>query len=129
MATVIPYLVFPGTCKEAMGFYKAALNGEITLMQSFRESPIEVPEEVADRIYNAELRAGGIRIMASDDLPGHPVNVGNHISLYAVFPDPSTKKDAFDRLAEDGQILFKLDENFGMLRDKYGMQWMFVHEG
>ena len=111
-----------------MEFYKEVLNGEITLMQTFGESPVDVPPENEHRIFNAELKAGGIRLKASDDLPGHSVNQGNHISLYTVFPDSTSKREAFKRLAVGGKILFPLDENFGMLKDKYGVQWMFVHE-
>ena len=128
MSSIIPYLVFPGTCKEAMEFYKEALNGEITLLQTFGESPVDVPPESENRIFNAELKAGGILLKASDDLPGHDVTQGNNISLFTVFSDSTSKKGAFERLAEGGKVLFPLDENFGMLKDKYGMQWMFVHE-
>jgi len=126
MSSVIPYLVFPGTCKEALEFYKEALNGEITLMQTFGESPVDVSPENEHRIFNAELNAGGICLKASDDLPGHDVNLGNNISLFTVFPDAASKKEAFERLAVGGKILFPLDENFGMLKDKYNVQWMFV---
>ena len=128
MAFLIPYLVFPGTCKEAIEFYKEVLQGEITLMQTFRESPVDVPPENEHRIFNAELKAGGIRLKASDDLPGYSVDQGNHVSLFTVFPNATAKKEAFQKLAQGGKVLFPLEENFGMLKDKYGVQWMFVHE-
>lgn len=129
MSSLIPYLVFPGTCKQAMEFYSDTLGGEITLMQTFGESPVDVPTEVADRIFNAEVIAGGIRIKASDDLPGHEVKDGTRISLFAVFDDAATKATAFERLSDGGKVLFPLSNDFGMLRDKYGIQWMLVHEG
>ncbi len=127
MATVTPYLVFPGTCKEAMGFYQKALGGSITIMQSFGESGMPVPPGCEDRIFNAELQAGDLRLKASDDLPGHDVQMGSHMSLFVTFPDATSKQAAFEALAEGGTIMFPLDDNFGMLKDPYGMQWMFVH--
>ncbi len=128
MNALIPYLVFPGTCKEAMTFYQKCLGGEITSMQTFGDSPVEVPTASSNRIFNSELKAGSICIKASDDLPGHDVKLGNQISLYAVFPDSSSKEKAFTNLSEGGKVLFPLDDHFGMLKDKYGIQWMFVHE-
>ena len=46
MTSIVSYLVFPGTCGEAMDFYKESRNGEITLMQTFGDSPVDVPEEL-----------------------------------------------------------------------------------
>lgn len=129
MAQLLPYIVFPGTCKEAMEFYAETLNGEITMMQTFAASPMEIPEALQSRIFNSELKAGGIHFKASDDLPGHEVKVGTNISLFVVFPDKPAKEEAFNKLADGGKVLFPLDDNFGMLKDKYGVQWMVVHEG
>ncbi len=128
MKDLIPYLVFPGTCREAMEFYRDVLNGEITLMQTFGDAPMDVPATLQNRIFNSELKAGGIHFKASDDLPGHDVKLGTNISLYAVFPDKTSKEAAFNKLSEGGKVLFPLDDNFGMLKDKYSIQWMFVSE-
>ncbi len=34
-----------------------------------------------------------------------------------------------NKLSDGGKILFPLDDNFGMLKDKYGVQWIVVHKG
>lgn len=128
MQSLIPYLVFPGNCKEAIAFYATTLGGEITSLLTFKESPMDVPTESEDRIFNAELQAGKIKIKASDDMPGYDVKVGTNVSLYAVFLDKESKEDAFSKLSEDGKVLFPIDDNFGMLKDKYNVQWMFVNE-
>ncbi len=125
---VIPYLVFPGTCKKAMEHYATIFNGEITVMTTFGESPMDVPSESEDRIFNSEMKAGNLVIKASDDMPGYEVKIGTSISLYAVFQDKKSKEAAFNKLADEGKILFPLNENFGMLKDKYDVQWMFVNE-
>ena len=128
MKSLIPYLVFPGTCKQAMEFYADVLNGTITFMKPFSESPIPVPNAFKDRIFNSELKADNIHIKASDDLPDNEVKHGTNISLFLVFSKKYDKKEVFDRLSLDGKILFPIEDNFGMLKDKYGIQWMFVHE-
>lgn len=128
MNALIPYIAFPGNCRQAMEFYASVLEGEVTAMQSFDEAPIDVPDSLKERIFNSELRAGNIMIKASDDLPTHPVQAGNNMSLYIVFPSKEKKDKAFNMLSEEGQVLFPIKENFGMLKDRYGIQWMVVHQ-
>lgn len=97
------------------------------MMQTFGDSPVPVDGKHADRVFNAEVKAGNIRIKASDDLPGQEVKMGSNMSLFVVFPDADSKQVVFDALSEKGKILFPLDDNFGMLKDQFGVQWMFVH--
>jgi PhnB protein len=126
MKTFIPYIAFPGTCREALNFYAIVLNGEINSLQTFADSPADVPNEHRERIFDSEFYADGIRFKASDDLPEHPIKVGTNISSFVSFMDKSEKESVFKTLSESGKILFPLDDNFGMLQDKYGIQWMFV---
>ena len=126
--SLLPYLIFPGTCKEAMEFYRKSLGAEITLMQTYEDSPIDVPFESRARIFNSEIKVGDITIKASDDLADHPVTMGSNFSIYLVFTDYISKENAFTNLAEGGKILFPTEENFGMLTDKYGVRWMMLHE-
>ncbi len=81
MKSLNPYVMFSGNCREALTFYKECLDGEIVSMQTFAESPIPVPDDAKDRIFNSEFRAG-------------------------------------DALAN----------GFGMLADKYGIQWMLARK-
>jgi PhnB protein len=38
MATINPYLNFPGTTEEAFNFYKSAFGTEFIMLQRFRET-------------------------------------------------------------------------------------------
>ena len=129
MNSLVPYLIFSGTCRDAMERYRDILGGEIVIMQTYGESPIPATDGDADRIFNSELRAGNICIKASDDLPSHPVTAGSNVCLFVDFPDEETKSKAFDGLAEGGKVLFPISENFGMLEDRFGIRWMVVHGG
>lgn len=124
MKQAIPYLMFSGNCREALQFYKACLDGEITSIQTVAESPLDVPEEHQDRIFDSEFRAENVRFKASDDLPGHEVAIGSNFALFVTFSDPAERKQVFEKLSEGGHIQFPLDENFGMLVDKFQIQWM-----
>ncbi len=126
MKQVMPYLMFSGNCREALMFYEECLNGEIASIQTVGESPLDVPEEHQDRIFDSEFRADNICFKASDDMPGHEVAVGTNFALFVTFSDHAEQKKVFDKLAENGHIQFPLENNFGMLVDKYRIQWMLA---
>ncbi len=128
MKSLIPYLVFSGNCKEAMEFYADVLNGTITSLRTFGSSPIEVPPEHRSRIFDCELKAENIHFKASDDLPNHAVKRGNNFSLFVTFSESKEKEGVFNKLSRGGNVLFPLDESFGMLKDKFGIQWMIVSD-
>lgn len=122
--SMIPYIVFSGNCRNALEFYRGVFNGEIVSMITFENSPIPVESENKSRIFDSEFKAGGIRFKASDDLPNHSVNRGTNFSLFVSFSDKLERIGIFNALSQDGQILFPLDDNFGMVKDKFGIQWM-----
>ena len=124
MKQVMPYLMFSGNCREALMFYKDCLSGEIASIQTVGESPLDVPEEHHDRIFDSEFRADNVRFKASDDMPGYEVAAGSNFAMFVTFSDHAEQKRVFDKLAEGGQIQFPLENNFGMLVDKFQIQWM-----
>lgn len=123
---MIPYIVFSGDCRTALEFYENIFEGKIVSMTTFENSPITVAGENKNRIFDSEFESGGIHFKASDDLPDHSVNRGTNFSLFVSFSDKTERKDIFNALSQDGQILFPLDDNFGMVKDKFGIQWMLV---
>ena len=69
------YLIFDGTCRQAMEFYQRCLGGELDLM-TYAEMPgggSDVPKEAKDWIMHARLTAGSAVLMASDTRPGIPI--------------------------------------------------------
>ena len=128
MKQAIPYLMFSGNCREALYFYANCLNGEITQLQTVGDSPMQVPPEHHSRIFDSEFRADGVRFKASDDSPMQPAAVGTNFALFITFSDPVQQKQAFERLSAGGQIQFPLENGFGMLVDKFHIQWMLASE-
>jgi PhnB protein len=124
------YLTFPGTCRQALTFYRDAIGGEIISMQSFGESPVAVEDEQKDRIMHAEYRAEGIYLMASDTSGEQSVSNGTSIHLSINSDDPEEQARIFDRLAQGGVVTMPLQDTFwgarfGMLIDSFGIPWMF----
>jgi len=130
MLGVKPYLTFNGNCKEAIDFYKETLGGEILFSQTFGESPMK-GHGADDLIMHTSIKIGDSVIMASDNgQPEQPVNLGNNISLALGSDDVAAAEKMFDKLAEGGKVNMPMQETFwaerfGMLTDKFGINWMF----
>ncbi|HEU5164191.1 MAG TPA: VOC family protein [Chitinophagaceae bacterium] len=125
------YLLFDGTCKEAMEFYKSCFGGELS-MTSVGESPMKVifPESMHKRVVNAKLVSGNVNISASDWLrPSETPVQGNTVCLYLSGGTYSEIKSLFDKLSHDATITDPLKEEafgvYGALNDKFGLRWMF----
>lgn len=133
MKQLYPYLIFTGNCREAMEFYRDCLDGEITLMQPFSEAPMDVPGEAKHLIFNSEMLAGDICIKASDNMPTNETISGNNFSMFTHFSEQAEMLTAFTKLSSDGNVMMPVGDTptggkFGMLADKYGVQWMLVSE-
>lgn len=127
------YLAFPGTCEEALIFYKTCFGGEITSMQRFGDSPVESSEEHKQKIMHAEFKADGMYFMASDGMPGQPVPSGEMVTLSINLSDGAEQERIFNSLAEGGKVTMPLGETFwgavfGMVTDKFGIPWMLNRE-
>ena len=124
MKQAMPYLMFSGNCREALMFYKTCFKGEILSMQTVEEAPFDVPPEHKERIFDSEFRAENVQFKASDDMPGNEVAVGTNFAIFVTFSDQAEQKRVFEELSQGGHIQFPLENNFGMLVDKYQIQWM-----
>ncbi|MEO1628523.1 MAG: VOC family protein [Bacteroidota bacterium] len=140
MATVNVYLTFGGNCKEAFDFYSAAFGKEISDHNTFGEMPPQdgmppMPEDMKDQIMHISLPIGeGTVLMGSDHAPwGPPLQAGNNFSISV---NPSSEAEAeqiFHALAEGGTVSMPLAKTFwqayfGMLTDKFGINWMVNFE-
>lgn len=123
---VQPYLMFPGTCRDALDFYAEALGGAIEHVQTVGESPLQAPPEHADRVFNSVFVAGRLRFMASDGEPGDDPRVGHNFAMFVSCSDAEKQQQVFAALAEGGRVLFPLNEGFGMIEDRFEIRWMIA---
>lgn len=128
MLGVNPYVAFKGNCRQAIEFYRSALDAEVLFIQTVGESPM--PEMgPAENIMHCTIRVGDSTIMMCDyPGPGGAAGGGN-ISLAIGLNDPELAKQIFGRLAEGGSVVMPLDktywaEAFGILTDRFGVKWM-----
>ncbi|WP_306350053.1 VOC family protein [Flavobacterium sp. '19STA2R22 D10 B1'] len=133
MTQINPYLNFDGNCREAMAFYKECFGGELVMMP-FEGSPMEdqVPAEAKQHIMHANLINGGLVLMASDSLSCE-LKRGNAITLSINCSSTAEIDTFFGNLSKDGNITMPLSEQFwgakfGMLTDKFGVNWMLNYD-
>lgn len=131
------YLFFDGRCEEAIEFYKQTLGAKLGMLMRFRESPEAsapgmVPPGAEDKVMHAAFTIGDTLVMASDgNCTGKPSFSGFALSITAT--SETEAKRLFDALAKDGQVQMPLTKTFfspafGMLADRFGMNWMVVVE-
>ena len=127
MLGVNPYISFNGNCREAIEFYKSALDAQLVFSQTYGESPM-ADMGAKDNIMHCTLKVGDSPVMMCDN-PGPGPAAGGNISLAIGLDDPSRAKQLFDNLAQGGKVTMPLEktfwaEAFGMVTDKFGINWM-----
>lgn len=129
------YLIFNGNCREAMTFYAKCLGAELQL-STFSETPgCPAPPEAKDRIMHARIAKGDTTfLMASDNMPGMPFQQGDNFSIAIQCESAQETDRLFNALADKGKVTMPLGQTFwaarfGMLTDRFGINWMFNFEG
>lgn len=130
MVKLSPYLRFNGNCREAMGFYKECLGGELTIM-TMGESPMasQVPPEMKTRVMHSMLKKDNMTFMASDAMGPEKIIKGNNISLSIMGTNMEEIQPYFSKLSSGGTVKHPLGKTFfgvyGDFTDKFGIDWMF----
>ena len=131
MTTLTPYLLFDGTCQQAMEFYCSCLGGEL-ISTKVKDSAVKdhMPPAQQEKVLNAHLRRGHLEISASDWLmPNRKPQAGNTVCMYLSGGTFQELKDIFDKLSDAAEVTDPLKELFfgiyGALNDKFGVRWMF----
>jgi len=136
MKDVVTYLTFDGNCRQAMEFYAKCLDAELYLLP-FSKAPADLPniaaDAVNDRIMHSTLSKGRRLLMASDTLPGTPLQSGNNFSVFLYCESLEETERLFAALSEDGQVTMPLQDtfwnaHFGTLTDQFGIQWALNFE-
>jgi PhnB protein len=139
MATIInPYLNFNGDTEKAFNFYKSVFGGEFSAIQRIKETPEakNFPANEQDRLMHVALPIGKNTIlMASDILEsmGHVLTRGNNFSISVSAESEKEADKIFSGLSAGGKVTMPLEKAFwgsyfGMLTDKFGVQWMVSYD-
>ena len=138
MATINPYLNFPGTAEEAFNLYKSVLGGEFLALQRYKDMPegSKVSAEDAEKIMHIALPIGGGNILMGTDAlesMGQKLTTGNNFYLSLDVNSEGEADQVFNALSDGGQAIMPMQKAFwgsyfGMLADKFGVQWMVSYE-
>jgi PhnB protein len=129
---VTTYLNFPGNCAEALGFYEKNLGGKILTTMTFDSMPDPkmAPPGMEKKIMHARIMIGETMLMASDGPKAEPMR-----SAYLTINTETTPEAEriYKVLSEGGEVFMAMNETFfahrfGQLRDKFGVNWMIIHE-
>jgi len=135
MALINPYIHFNGNAEEAFTFYKSVFGGEFAAIVRFKDMNFEggtYAEKEADKIMHIALPIGKHNVLMGSDTPEQ---MGRHNEMETrskISISAETKEEAdsiFNGLSKGGKIEMPIADSpwgsyFGMLRDKFGIEWM-----
>lgn len=129
---VQPYLFFDGRCEEAIDFYKQAVGAKVEMIMRWQDSPDKsmcTPEN-AQKVMHAQFNIGDTVVLGSDGRnTGNPKFEGFALALSG--KDEAEVDRLFGALSEGGKVTMPLTKTFfspkfGMLSDKFGVNWMLL---
>lgn len=126
------YVNFAGKCAEAFRFYEKHLGGTVGMMMTHGQAPDQSHVDSAwkDAVLHARISLGGAELMGADIPSAQPMRSA-YLSL-SVESDPEAER-IFSALADGGEVFMPMQETFfatrfGQLRDRFGINWMILHE-
>lgn len=126
---VTPYLFFNKQCSDAFRHYEKVLGGKNLVIMTYGDTPSaqDMPADMKSAVMHASLNVGETQILGADDPQDYRKPQGVRVALHTKTPQEA--KRAFDGLAEGGSITQPLEKTFfspafGMLTDRFGVQWM-----
>ena len=126
------YLFLDGRAEEAIEFYKKALGAKVTMLMRNKESPDQsmCKPGSENKVLHSYLTIGETGIMISDGHnSGHPEFKGFGLSIGTKTPAEADK--LFNALVDGGKVTMPqtktfFSERFGMVADKFGVNWMIL---
>lgn len=130
------YLTFNGNCQEALNMYEEVFQTTNSGIMRFSDMPpsenfvIEYPE----MIMHSEIEVNGGKLLMSDNIELNTV-IGDNMTINYATKDESELRGIWDRFTEQGaHVEMELEPSFfaplfGILTDRFGIQWMLMIDG
>jgi PhnB protein len=129
------YLNFPGTCREALAYYEKHLSAKTVVISTWDQMPGSQnppPGLEKNSVLHSRFMLGDTLVMASD---GPPERVQPMRSAYICLSVDSNEEAEriYAALTDGGEVFMAMGETFfahrfGQFRDKFGVNWMVIHE-
>lgn len=139
MPTLSPYINFNGNAEEAFHFYRKVFGGEFASFSRFKDMPAGSPIEPGseERVLHVALPVSKETMLMGSDIPaGVPPSVpGTNLTISISVSSEAEADRLYTGLLDGGRTLMPLEKTFwdayfGMLTDRFGIQWMvsFTYE-
>ena len=135
MKAINPWINFNGNAEEAFNFYKSVFGGEFIKVVRFRDlanDEFQVPENEADKIMYISLPIGKNNVLIGNDVPDFMGRVSENENRSKIAVSAETREEAdkvFNGLSVGEDIEGSIGDSpwgtyAGMLRDRYGIEWI-----
>ena len=135
MTTINPWINFNGNAEVAFSFYKSVFGGEFTKIIRLKDlagPEFPVSEADVEKIMQITLPLGNGSMLIGNDVPSFMGKVSENENRSKIHVGVDNKEEAeklFSGLSKGGQVEAPLGDSpwgthFGMLRDKYGVEWI-----
>lgn len=126
------YVNFRGNCAEAIRYYETHLAAKLGMMMTHAQSPgkSRLGSEWKDAVLHARIAIGGNELLAADIPNAEPMRSA-YLTLRV---DSDTEAErVFSALSEGGRVLMPIEDTFfasrfGQCQDRFGINWMILHE-
>lgn len=126
------YVNFAGKCAEAFRHYEKHLGAKPGMMMTHGQSPDQshYKPEWKDLVLHATISIDGTELMGADIPNAEPMRSA-YLSL-RVESDAEAER-VFSALSDGGKVFMPIQETFfatrfGQLQDRFGVNWMILHD-
>jgi PhnB protein len=140
MACINPFIHFNGNAEEAFSFYQSIFGGTVTVLSRLKDfsSPGQnLSDEEKNKVMKIILPMDNGSVLMASDVPeflGRVHERENRSKIFVQATDGDEAAKIFNGLSAGGEIEIPLTKSdggsyFGMLRDKFGIEWMVEFAG
>lgn len=130
------YLTFNGLCEAAFKFYQKVFDRSFSELKYFRDIPqgseLDTDQSIMNKIMHIALPITDDFTLLGCDAAGpmkESYKLGTNFSISLNVDSQDHAKKIFDKLSDKGKVSSPMAETFwgsyfGMLTDRFGIQWM-----
>ncbi len=140
MTNINPWINFNGNAEDAFNFYKSVFGGDFTKIVRFKDlasAEFPVPENEENKIMYIALTMGKNNVLIGNDVPDFMGKVNEKENRSKILINADSKEEAekiFNALSVGAEVEGPMGDSpwgsyAGMLRDKYGIEWLVEFSG